>query len=91
MTRWWNDPGVTLAPEDLRRLEAVAAPHPGWEVARDGDATWTAERRPGPGHAEGGARLASESLAGLGGLIAGEERRPLPPDPAPGSRRGGAR
>ncbi|RJL35836.1 hypothetical protein [Bailinhaonella thermotolerans] len=79
MTRWWNDPELAIAPEDLRRLDAMAALYPGWEITRRADKTWVAERRfPLPRQQEGdelAGQLAAGSLAELGGLVAGQERR----------------
>ncbi|RJL33372.1 hypothetical protein [Bailinhaonella thermotolerans] len=48
MTRWWNDPKITLAPEDLRRLEALAALYPHWVITRHPDRTWMAMRSTPP-------------------------------------------
>ncbi|RJL23962.1 hypothetical protein [Bailinhaonella thermotolerans] len=79
MTRWWNDPELTIAPEDVRRLEAMAALHPGWDITRRENKTWRAERccRPTRRQESDGlvARLDAESLAELGGLIAAQERK----------------
>ncbi|RJL21200.1 hypothetical protein [Bailinhaonella thermotolerans] len=79
MSRWWDDPAVIMAPEDLRRLDAMAALYPGWEITRRTDKTWAADRRCGltQRQEDGGlvARLTAESLAELGRMLAEQERR----------------
>ncbi|WP_147425414.1 hypothetical protein [Bailinhaonella thermotolerans] len=78
MMRWWDDPEIVLAPEDLRRLEALAALYPHWAVTRRPDRTWVASRLSPPAQRqrEQGivGELAHASLARVSERLAEQDR-----------------